>query len=129
MRARIAILLRGTTSYTFGHQRCFPGSTLTAMRLFLAVLAALLAAVLLINTAHAQRVYHQGELDAMLAPIALQPDGVVSQVLIASTYPDQVAAAARWARANAHLRGDDAVRAMHYEQCDPSVKVLVVMPD
>jgi hypothetical protein len=99
------------------------------MRLFLAVLAALLAAVLLINTAHAQRVYHQGELDAMLAPIALQPDGVVSQVLIASTYPDQVTAAARWARANAHLRGDDAVRAVYYEPWDPAVKARVAFPE
>ena len=99
------------------------------MKLFLAVLAALLAAVLLINTAHAQRVYHQGELDAMLAPIALQPDGVVSQVLIASTYPDQVAAAARWSRANPQLRGDDAVRAVYYEPWDPAVKALVAFPE
>jgi len=95
------------------------------MRIVLAALAALLLA----NTAQAQRVYHQGELDAMLAPIALQPDGVVSQVLIASTYPDEVAAAARWSRANPHLRGDDAVRAVQNEPWDPSVKALTAFPE
>src|SRR5918999_1525930 len=80
------------------------------MRLVLAVLAALLGAFVLINTAQAQRVYHQGELDAMLAPIALQPDDVVTQLLIAATYPEDVSAAARWSRANAHLRGEIAGR-------------------
>ena len=42
------------------------------------------------GTAHAQRIYNQAELDSMLAPIALQADGVVSQILIAATYPEQV---------------------------------------
>ena len=106
-----------------------PGSTFVAMKLVLTFIVALIGAVLLINTAQAQRVYHQGELDAMLAPIALQPDGVVSQVLIASTYPDQVAAAARWSRANPHLRGEDAVRAVYYEPWDPAVKALVAFPE
>ena len=54
----------------------------------------------------------------MLAPIALQPDSVVSQVLIAATRPHEVAAAARWVRANPHLRGDDALRAVQYEPWD-----------
>ena len=65
----------------------------------------------------------------MLAPIALQPDGVVSQVLIASTYPDEVAAAARWARANPHLRGDTALRAVQNEPWDPAVKALLAFPE
>jgi hypothetical protein len=95
----------------------------------LAVLAALLGAFVLINTAQAQRVYHQGELDAILAPIALQPDDVVTQVLIAATYPEDVAAAARWSRANPHFRGEDAVRAVSYEPWDPAVKSLVAFPD
>lgn len=92
-------------------------------------LIAALASVLLIGSAHAQRVFSQGELDAMLAPIALQPDGVVSQVLIAATYPDEVAAAAQWSRANPHLRGEDAVRAVHNEPWDPAVKALVAFPE
>jgi hypothetical protein len=90
---------------------------------------AALAAVLLVGAAHAQRIYDQAELDAMLAPIALQPDGVISQILIASTYPDQVAEAARWSRANPHLTGDFAVRAVQNEPWDPAVKALVAFPD
>jgi hypothetical protein len=95
------------------------------MRIFLAALAS----VLLMGTAQAERTFSQGELDALLAPIALQPDGLVSQVLIASTFPDQVAAAAHWSRANPHLRGDDAVRAVQYEPWDPAVKALVAFPE
>jgi hypothetical protein len=93
-------------------------------------LLALLAGVLFLGSAQAQpRVYDQAELDAMLAPIALHADGVVSQVLIASTYPDEVAAAARWARANPHMRGDDALRAVQNEPWDPAVKALVAFPE
>jgi hypothetical protein len=100
------------------------------MKLVTAILAALVGAVLIINIAQAQpRVYHQGELDAMLAPIALQPDSVVSQVLIAATRPHEVAAAARWVRANPHVRGDDALRAIQHEPWDPVVKSLVAFPD
>ena len=92
-------------------------------------LIAALASVLMIGAAHAQRTFNQGELDAMLAPIALQPDGVVSQVLIAATYPDEVAAAAQWSRANPHMRGEDAVRAVQNEPWDPAVKALVAFPE
>ena len=92
------------------------------------ILAAL-AAVLVVGSAHAQRIYNQAELDSMLAPIALQADGVVSQILIAATYPEQVAEAARWSRANPHLSGDAAVRAVQNEPWDPAVKALVAFPD
>lgn len=92
-------------------------------------LIALIAGFLLIGTAQAQRHYSQAELDAMLAPIALQTDGVVSQVLIASTYPDEVGIAAQWTRANPHLRGEDATRAVQGEPWDPSVKALVAFPE
>jgi hypothetical protein len=92
-----------------------------------------LLSVLLLSTAQAQqsypRVYTQAELDALLAPIALHPDGLLSQILIAATYPEEVAAAARWSRANPHLRGDDAVRAVQNAPWDPSVKALVAFPD
>jgi len=95
------------------------------------VLILLASAVFCAAPAHAQqgRVYDQAELDALLAPIALQTDGVVSQVLIAATYPGEVAAAASWSRANPHLRGDEAVRAAQNEPWDPSVKSLVAFPE
>ncbi len=72
--------------------------------------------------------YTQAELDQMLAPIALYPDALLSQVLMAATYPIEVVEAARWSRAHPRLQGDDAVRAVHYEDWDPSVKSLVAFP-
>ena len=41
------------------------------------------------------RTFNQAELDALLAPVALYPDALLSQILVAATYPDQVAEAAR----------------------------------
>jgi hypothetical protein len=92
-------------------------------------LLAVMAAFALCAPAHAQRLYSQAELDALLAPIALQTDGVLSQVLMAATYPEDVAAAAAWSRANAHLRGDAAVRAADEQPWDPSVKSLLAFPE
>ena len=92
-------------------------------------LLALLAALAFVAPAQAQKVYSQAELDSLLAPIALQPDGVVSQVLIAATYPQDVSAAAAWSRANPQLKGDEAVRAVEPEPWDPSVKSLVAFPE
>ena len=92
-------------------------------------LLALLAAVAFVAPAQAQKVYSQAELDSLLAPIALQPDGVVSQVLIAATYPQDVSAAAAWSRANPQFKGDEALRAVEQEPWDPSVKSLVAFPE
>ena len=72
--------------------------------------------------------YSQAELDQMLAPIALYPDGLLSQVLMAATYPAEVAEAARWTRDYPGLQGDEAVRAVENQHWDPSVKSLVAFP-
>jgi Protein of unknown function (DUF3300) len=72
-----------------------------------------------------QPVFLQQELDQMLAPIALYPDALLSQILMASTYPLEVVEAARWSRANPGLTGDDAVRAVQEYGWDPSVKSLL----
>src|SRR5262245_24062244 len=74
------------------------------------------------------RAFTQAELDQMLAPIALYPDALLSQVLMAATYPIEVVEAARWTRANPGLRGDAAVRAVENQDWDPSVKSLVAFP-
>ncbi len=76
----------------------------------------------------AQPVFTQQELDQMLAPIALYPDSLLSQILMASTYPIEVVQAARWSKANPNLKGDDAVRAVEQNNWDPSVKSLVAFP-
>ena len=75
-----------------------------------------------------QPMFSQQELDQMLAPIALYPDTLLSQILMAATYPLEVVEAARWSRANPNLRGDRAVNAVAQTHWDPSVKSLVAFP-
>ncbi|MBI4191466.1 MAG: DUF3300 domain-containing protein [Betaproteobacteria bacterium] len=77
---------------------------------------------------YARPAFTQQELDQMLAPIALYPDPLLSQILMASTYPLEVVEAARWSRARPGLRGDPAVRAVADKDWDPSVKSLVAFP-
>jgi hypothetical protein len=64
----------------------------------------------------------------MLAPIALYNDALLSQVLMASTYPLEIVEAARWSQANASLKGDAAVTAVAEKSWDVSVKSLVAFP-
>lgn len=82
------------------------------------------------NSASAQsiRAFSQEELDQMLAPIALYPDSLLSQILMASTYPLEVGEAARWSRAHPDLKGDQAVNAVDQKNWDSSVKSLVAFP-
>ncbi len=75
-----------------------------------------------------QPAFSQQELDQMLAPIALYPDPLLSQILMASTYPLEVVEAARWSRTNPYLKGDDAVRSVQEMDWDPSVRSLVAFP-
>src|SRR3989440_9187201 len=70
----------------------------------------------------------QQELDQMLAPIALYPDSLLSQILMASTYPLEVVEAARWSRANPGLKGEEAVNAVEQRDRDASVKSLAAFP-
>lgn len=68
------------------------------------------------------------QLDSLTAPIALYPDALLAQVLMASTFPQDVQAAAAWSKANSKLQGDDAVKAVASEPWDPSVQSLVAFP-
>jgi hypothetical protein len=72
--------------------------------------------------------FKQEELDQMLAPIALYPDSLLSQVLMACTYPSEVAEAAKWSKANPKQKGDAAVTAVQDKPWDNSVKSLVAFP-
>lgn len=72
--------------------------------------------------------FSQQELDQMLAPIALYPDPLLSQILMAATYPLEVVEAARWTRTHPEQSGDDAVRSIQQRDWDPSVKSLVAFP-
>ena len=68
-------------------------------------------------------------LEQLLAPVALYPDTVLAQVLIASTYPLEVVEAARWSREHPDLDGEAAVEAVADRDWDPSVQALVAFPD
>jgi len=70
----------------------------------------------------------QEELEQVLAPIALHPDSLVSQILMASTYPLEIVQADRWAKQNASLKGDALTKALEAQNWDPSVKSLVNFP-
>jgi hypothetical protein len=68
------------------------------------------------------------ELQALAAPIALYPDALVAQILGASTFPDQVAAAASWLQQNSQLSGASLMQAVNTQPWDPSVKALTQFP-
>lgn len=70
----------------------------------------------------------QQELDRLLAPIALYPDALLAHVLMASTYPQEVAMAARWSKANPGVTGKALEEAMQEESWAPSVKSLAAVP-
>jgi hypothetical protein len=70
------------------------------------------------------------QLDALLAPIALYPDQLLTQILMASVYPLEIVSAARWAEtsANKTLTGPALDNALAQQSWDPSVKSLVPFP-
>jgi len=70
------------------------------------------------------------QLDQLLAPIALYPDALFAQILMATTYPLEIVKADRWLQdpSHANLRGDQLAEAIEAETWDPSVKSLVPFP-
>lgn len=95
-------------------------------RLLLYCLLALSA--VLAPHARAQAHLDKAQLDQIMAPIALYPDALLSQVLMAATYPADVAAAAQWSKSHPELSGDAGARAVDSEAWDPSVKSLAAFP-
>jgi hypothetical protein len=78
--------------------------------------------------AQEEKTVEQAELDQLLAPIALYPDALLSQILMAATYPVDVAEAAAWSKANPDQEGDAAVTAVGDKPWDPSVQSLAAFP-
>ncbi|MGC1711792.1 MAG: DUF3300 domain-containing protein [Methyloceanibacter sp.] len=68
------------------------------------------------------------QLDQLVAPIALYPDPLLAQVLMASTYPLEVVQADRFAKTNKALKGDKLTQALDKQDWDASVKQLVSTP-
>jgi hypothetical protein len=69
------------------------------------------------------------DLESLVAPIALYPDALVAQILSASTFPDQVAAAEYWMGQNKNLTGSALMQAVNNQSWDPSVKAITQFPD
>jgi hypothetical protein len=73
--------------------------------------------------------FSQAQIEEMVAPIALYPDDVLSQMLIASTYPLEIVEADRWRDKNPTLQGEALDKALAQFDWDPSVKSLTAFPD
>ncbi len=109
------------------------------MRFGIGLLAAMLGLIGLIavrlQTAAAQPTPNvppltAAQLDRLVAPIALYPDPLLAQILMAATYPLEVVEADRWLQmpANAALKGDALTAALAHQPWDPSVKSLIAFP-
>jgi hypothetical protein len=97
-----------------------------------AILAIAMAAFLHAGPARAESGAAQprsaAQIEQLVAPIALYPDSLLSQVLMASTYPLEVVEAARWSRENAGVTGQALDDAMQKQAWDASVKALTSVP-
>jgi hypothetical protein len=108
--------------------------TLKSFRLIMAFLLTILLAVPPVVRAQdiqaaAAKRFSQEELDQLLAPVALYPDSLLAQALMASTYPLEVVMADRWVKQNKNLTGDKLIEAADKQPWDSSVKALVSFPD
>ena len=74
--------------------------------------------------------FNAEQFDALLAPVALYPDALLAQVLMASTFPLEIVSAGRWVEdpANKSLSGDALAKAIEPQTWDPSVKSLAPLP-
>jgi hypothetical protein len=99
------------------------------MKLPNVALALVAVAVSQVPAQDAQSGFSQDQLDQMVAPIALYPDPLVAQILMAATYPLEIVDADRWAQAERGVTGTAADEALKAEDWDASVKSLVKLPD
>jgi hypothetical protein len=76
-----------------------------------------------------QQVWSSEQLDNLVAPIALYPDPLLGQILVASTYPLEVVEASQWLQRNRNLRNQELVDSAKKQPWDPSVQALVAIPD
>ncbi len=74
------------------------------------------------------KTFSQEQLDQLLAPIALYPDGLLAQVLMAATYPIEIVTAERWVKANPGLKDKALQDALEKQPWDASVKSMAAFP-
>ena len=97
------------------------------------MVAWLFAALVIVPVGRAQDAaqpapFKKEEIEQLVAPIALYPDALVAQILMASTYPLEVVSAARWSKANPNVKDKALEDAMQKQTWDPSVKSLAAFP-
>src|SRR5690349_4092553 len=107
----------------------------STLRAFVAILIVLLVSPLPASAqdstppaAPAEELLKPAEIEALVAPIALYPDSLLSLVLMASTYPLEVVEAQRWFEANKKLSEDQRKTAAEKQEWDQSVKSLIATP-
>jgi hypothetical protein len=69
------------------------------------------------------------QLNDLVAPIALYLDELVSQILVAATYPLEVVEAYQWQQRSPGLTGPALTQAAQQQNWDPSIQALVIFPD
>jgi hypothetical protein len=69
------------------------------------------------------------QLDSLVAPIALYPDPLLSQVLVASTYPLEIVQLQQWLEKNKNLKDQALTDAVQKQDWDPSIQAMAVLPD
>ena len=77
----------------------------------------------------AKELWSPDQLDNLVAPIALYPDPLLSQMLVASTYPPEVVEAHQWLQRNSNLQEQALMDAAKEQHWDPSIQALVAVPD
>jgi len=70
-----------------------------------------------------------GQLDSLVAPIALYPDQLLSQTLVASTYPLEIIQLQQWLQKNKDLKGQALSDAVEKQSWDPSIQAMAAFPD
>ena len=81
------------------------------------------------DTQQAAPLLSPDQLNNLVAPIALYPDPLLSQVLSASTYPLEIIEAQQWLGQNRNLQGSQLTEAARQQNWDPSIQALVVFPN
>jgi hypothetical protein len=80
------------------------------------------------TTAPDEPAFSPAEIEQLVAPVALHPDDLLAQILIASTYPLEVVEAARWTKVSTQVKGAELTKALEAKKWDASVKSLVQFP-
>ncbi len=69
------------------------------------------------------------QLDSLVAPIALYPDPLLSQTLVASTYPLEIIQLQQWLGKNKDLKDQALADAVKKQDWDPSIQAMAALPD